>query len=139
MFNSEIAYLYDGCENKYDLCHKIYPFWSGSIITDIYSFMESTEQIQGHYELKEAEFGQLKHSLNVNDELANKLFNIIRFKIRTLSWKQIYHHFKFILKMKYNVQRAILKSKQAEDTTISQDAIKIMLKISLNDGSKLLL
>ena len=98
--------------------------------------MESMEQIQGHYELKEAEFGQLKHSLNVNDELATKLFNIIRFKIRALSWKQIYHYFKFILKMKYNVQRAILKSKEAEDTTISKDAIKNILKISLNDESK---
>jgi len=97
--------------------------------------MESTEQIQGNYELKEAEFGQLKHSLNVDDELALKLFHIIRFKIRTLSWGQIYQYFKFLLKMKYSVQRAILKSQQAEDTTVSLDGIKASLKIQLNDES----
>merc|ERR1712130_465887 len=132
-FEAEVEYLFLGCENKYDLCHKMYPFWSGSIIADIYSFMESTEQIQGNYELKEAEFGQLKHSLNVNDELALHLFHIIRFKLRTVSWKQIYGYFKFLLRMKYNVQRAILKSKQAEDTTVSLDGIKMTLEIQLND------
>merc|ERR1712130_957346 len=112
---AEINYLFLGCENKYDLCYKIYPFWSGSIIADIYSFMESTEQIQ------------------VNDELALHLFHIIRFKLRTVSWKQIYGYFKFLLRMKYNVQRAILKSKQAEDTTVSLDGIKMTLEIQLND------
>ena len=135
-FEAEVQWLYTGCENELDLCHKMYPFWSGSIIEDIYSFMESTEQIQGNYELKEAEFGQLKHSLNVNDELAIKLFHIIRFKIRTLTWKQIYNYYKFLLKMKYNVQRAILKSKQSEDTTVSMDGIKMLLKIQLNDEAK---
>eukprot|EP01084_Bolivina_argentea_P313577 543028_1 len=134
-WDAEIDYLFLGCENRYDLCHKIYPFWSGTILQDIYSFMESTEQIQGNYELKEAEFGQLKHSLNVNDELAIRLFHIIRFKIRTLSWKQIYNYFNFLLQMKYNAQRAILKSKQAEDTTVSLDGIKLSLKIQLNDES----
>ena len=134
-WDAEVNYLFLGCENRYDLCYKIYPFWSGSIIKDIYNFMESTEQIQGNYELKEAEFGQLKHSLNVDDELALKLFHIIRFKMRTLSWKQIYNYFKFLLKMKYNVQRAILKSIQAEDTTVSLDGIKLLLKIQLNDES----
>ena len=114
----------------------MYPFWGGSIIKDIYSFMESTEQIQGNYELKEAEFGQLKHSLNVNDELALKLFHIIRFKIRSLTWKQISNYFKFLLKMKYNVQSAILKSKQAGDTPVSLDGIKMVLKIQLNDEAK---
>eukprot|EP01084_Bolivina_argentea_P103876 186039_1 len=38
--------------------------------------------------------------------------------------------------MKYNVQKAILKEKQAEDTTISNDGMKISLKISSNDESK---
>merc|ERR1712154_117648 len=56
-YDAEKNYLFLGCENKYDLCHKMYPFWSGSIIVDIYKFMESTEQIQGNYVLKEAEFG----------------------------------------------------------------------------------
>eukprot|EP01083_Nonionella_stella_P180070 641139_1 len=135
-WDAEITWLFLGTENKYDLCHKIYPFWSGSIISDIYSFMESTEQIQGNYELKEAEFSQLKHQLNVNDELATKLFHIIRFKLRSLSWKQIYSYFKFLLLMKYNVHKAILTSKQAEDTTLSLDAIKLELEIKLNDESK---
>merc|ERR1712228_820611 len=135
-WDAETNYLFLGCENQYDLCHKIYPFWSGSSIIDIYKFMESTEQIQGNYVIKEAEFGQLKHSLHVNDELALKLFHIIRFKIRTLSWKQIYNYFKFVLKMKYNVQRSVLKSKNAEDTTVSLDGIKMLLEIQLNDESK---
>ena len=35
-WDAETNYLFLGCENKYDLCHKIYPFWSASIIVDIY-------------------------------------------------------------------------------------------------------
>eukprot|EP01084_Bolivina_argentea_P194766 334238_1 len=82
-YNEEVNYLFLRCENVYDLCHRIYPFWSGSLNQDIMIFMESTEQIQGNYELKKEEFGQLKHSLNVSDDfLAVKLFHIIRFKIR---------------------------------------------------------
>ena len=38
--------------------------------------------------------------------------------------------------MKYNVQRAVLKSKNAEDTTVSLDGIKMLLEIQLNDESK---
>jgi len=136
VWDAEIHWLFEGCENEYDLCYKMYPFWSASIIKDIYNFMESTEQIQGDYELKLAEFGQLKHSLNVNDELAVKLFHIIRFKVRTLTWGQIYNYFKFLLKMKYNVNTAILKSKQAGDTTMSMDGMKLAMKIQLNDESK---
>ena len=52
-----------------------------NFVHSIYNFMESTEQIQGIYELKCAEFGQLKYSLNVNDDLAYKLFHIIRLNI----------------------------------------------------------
>merc|ERR1712154_357014 len=97
---------------------RMFPFWGGSFINDIHNFMESTEQIQGIYELKCAEFGQLKYSLNVNDESANKLFHIIRFKHRSLSWQQLYNYVIFVLRMKYNVQKAILTSKQAEDLTV---------------------
>merc|ERR1712130_939733 len=122
-------------ENVHDLSNRIYPFWSGQFIKDIYDFMGSTEQIQGNYELKCAEFGQLKYSLNVNNESANKLFHIIRFKQRSLSWQQIYQYLTFVLRMKYNVQKAILNSKQAEDTTVSNDGMKILLNISLNDAS----
>ena len=134
---AEIEWLHLETETAYDLCRRIYPFWGSvnNFIHSIYNFMESTEQIQGIYELKCAEFGQLKYSLNVNDDLANKLFHIIRFKHRSLSWKQLYSYLLFILKMKYNVQKAILKSKQAEDTTVSEDGMKILLKISLNDES----
>eukprot|EP00485_Elphidium_margaritaceum_P015088 CAMPEP_0202731060 /NCGR_PEP_ID=MMETSP1385-20130828/186951_1 /ASSEMBLY_ACC=CAM_ASM_000861 /TAXON_ID=933848 /ORGANISM="Elphidium margaritaceum" /LENGTH=2462 /DNA_ID=CAMNT_0049397343 /DNA_START=90 /DNA_END=7479 /DNA_ORIENTATION=- len=137
-WDAEIHWLFDGCENEYDLCQKIHPFWSTSIIKDLYDFMESTKQIQGDYELKLAEFGQLKHSLNVNDELAVKLFHIIRFKVRTLTWAQIYDYFKFLLKMKYNVKAAILGSDQAQDTTVSMDGMKLALEIELNDESKAL-
>merc|ERR1711971_49606 len=59
-WEAEVNYLFTGCENRFDLCHKMYPFWSMGMIKDIYSFMESTEQIQGNYELKDVEFGQLK-------------------------------------------------------------------------------
>ena len=135
-FNAEIEWLYLDLHNEYDFCQRVYPFWSSQFIDDIYHFMESTEQIQGVYELKCAEFGQLKYSLNVNDELANKLFHVIRFKHRSLAWKQLYNYLVFILKMKYNVQKAILRSKQAEDTTVSSEGMKILLKISLNDESK---
>jgi len=38
--------------------------------------------------------------------------------------------------MKYNVQSAILKSKQAGDTPVSLDGIKMILKIRLNDEAK---
>eukprot|EP01083_Nonionella_stella_P161426 528743_1 len=135
-FIAEIEWLYENTENEYVLCQRIYPFWGHKFINDIYSFMESTEQIQGIYELKAAEFGQLKYSLNVNHDNANKLFNIIRFKHRSLSWKQLYNFFVFVLRIKYNVQKAILNSKQAEDTTVSNDGMKILLKISLNDESQ---
>ena len=101
----------------------------------IYNFMDSTDSIQGNYELKCAEFGQLKWSLHVNDESATKLFHIIRFKERTLSWMQIHEYLSFVLQMKYNVDGAILNSKQAEDTTVSKDGMKISLKISEDDSS----
>merc|ERR1712228_1014695 len=135
-FSAEIEWLYEDTENVYDFCQRLHPFYSGQFIKDIYDFMESTEQIQGHYELKCAEFVQLKYSLNVNDESANRLFFIIRFKHRSLSWKQLYNYLIFILRMKYNVQSAILNSKQAEDSTVSNDGMKILLKISLNDESQ---
>ena len=135
-FNAEIEWLFQDIQNEHDLYKRIYPFWSQQFTQKMLNFMESTEQIQGNYELKEAEFGQLKHSLNVNDEIANTLFQIIRLKHRALSWKQLYGYLTFILNMKYNVQTAILESKQAEDTTVSIDGMKISLKISLNDESK---
>eukprot|EP01084_Bolivina_argentea_P123568 218973_1 len=93
---AEISWLYL-CENEYDLCYRLYPFWSDSLKKDILNFMESSTQIHGNYELKENEFGQLKYSLNINYELALKLFRIIRFKIRTLSWEQINNYFQFVL------------------------------------------
>merc|ERR1719203_1794452 len=135
-FCAEIEWLYEDTETVYDFCQRLLPFYCGEFIADIYDFMESTEQIQGDYELKCAEFGQLKYSLNVNDESANRLFCIIRFKHRSLSWRQLYNYLIFILRIKYNVQRAILKAKQAEDTTVSNDGMKILLKISLNDESQ---
>jgi len=134
-FLPEVRWLFENIEYVQDLCKRIYPFWGGRFISGIYNFMESTEQIQGNYELKCAEFGQLKYSLNVNNESATKLFHIIRFKQRSLSWQQIYQYLTFVLRMKYNVQKAILNSKQAEDTTVSNDGMKIRLNISLNDAS----
>ena len=134
-FLPEVRWLFENIEYVQDLCKRIYPFWGGRFISSIYNFMESTEQIQGNYELKCAEFGQLKYSLNVNAESATKLFHIIRFKQRSLSWQQIYQYLDFVLRMKYNVQKAILNSKQAEDTTVSNDGMKILLNISLNDAS----
>merc|ERR1719499_1009451 len=88
-FLPEVRWLFENIEYVQDLCKRIYPFWGGRFISSIYNFMESTEQIQGNYELKCAEFGQLKYSLNVNAESAFKLFHIIRFKHRSLSWQQI--------------------------------------------------
>jgi len=135
-FLPEMRWLFEGVEVIRDLCKRMYPFWSGMFINSIYNFMESTEQIQGNYELKCAEFGQLKYSLSVNDESAFKLFHIIRFKHRSLSWQQIYQYLTFVLRMKYNVQKAITKAKQSEDTTVSSDGMKIVLKISVDDSSK---
>ena len=89
-FKPEMRWLFENVEFVQDLCKRMYPFWSGMFLNSIYNFMESTEQIQGNYELKCAEFGQLKYSLSVNDESATKLFHIIRFKQRSLSWQQIY-------------------------------------------------
>ena len=45
----------------------------------------------------------------------------------------------FIFRMKHNVQKAILDKdtgKQAEDTTVSNDGMKIALEINLDDESK---
>ncbi len=90
-FELEINWLFEGTQNLYELTHRIYPFWSSRILKEIYYFVESTDQIQGIYELKTTEFKQLKYSLHLNNnDLTDKLFNIIRFKMRSLSYKQIY-------------------------------------------------
>ena len=135
-FIAELKWFHETSKTKLDLCKRMHPFSNGKILKDICAFLESTEQIQGIYELKAAEFGQLKHSLNANDEEAEKLFHIIRFKLRSLTWKQFFLYFKFLLEMKRNVQKAISKSDQREDTTVSRDELKIQLKIPCNDESK---
>eukprot|EP00483_Globobulimina_turgida_P010736 UN10757 len=50
-------------------------------------------------------------------------------KMRSLSLKQFYHYFTFLLRMKYHVQDVILRSNQREDTTVSQNGLKIELNI----------
>eukprot|EP01084_Bolivina_argentea_P088538 159858_1 len=59
-FRAELSWLYMECENEYDLCHKIYPFWSGSLRQDVITFMDSSKEIKGNYQLKSGELSQLK-------------------------------------------------------------------------------
>ena len=134
-FMPEIRWLYEHVHSVEHLYKTIHPFWSGMIVNSLYNFMGSTEHIEGNYEVKLTEFGQLKDSLGIHDESATKLFHIIRFKQQSLSWQQIYHYLAFVLRMKYNVEEAILHSKQAEDTTVSNDGMKVALKISEEDLS----
>eukprot|EP01083_Nonionella_stella_P122850 369792_1 len=134
-FWRELEWIYQNTQTLHDLCRRVYPFWSYKFI-EIFDFIETTKQIDGLYELKWAEFGQLKLKMKVNDEECSKLFHIIRCKYSTLSWKQIYNYLKFVIKMKYNVQKAILNAKQSEDETISHGEMKLLLNISSNDESK---
>ena len=136
-YRAEINWLFHQTENLYELCHKMYPFWSGKILKEIYYFLESTEQIEGIYELKATEFVNYKYSLHVNSNSStNELFHIIRFKIRTLSYKQFYDYFNFLLKIKYKIKKVILNSSKAEDTTVSKNGLKTILNISLNNESE---
>merc|ERR1712154_340947 len=64
------------------------------------------------------------------------LFYIIRFKMRSLSMKQLYDYFNFLLTMKGKIEKAILNSKKAEDTTLSKDGLKNVLDISSKNESE---
>eukprot|EP01084_Bolivina_argentea_P132267 233416_1 len=135
-FEAEIKWLLNNSETVADVCHKLEPFWKESILTILNDFLESTEHIQGNYQLKAAEFAQLKHALNINGEVADKLFYLIRIKDRSLSWRQLYEYVEFLVKMKFDVERASLKAPQAEDTTISRDDLTNKLNIQYNDQAK---
>eukprot|EP01083_Nonionella_stella_P178794 632759_1 len=135
-FLMEIEWFYEGTRNVKQLCRRLYPFWSLGLIKSIHEFLESTDLINGTYELKAAEFAQFKHELHVNDALAHDLFHLIRLKRRSLSWEQCRRYFAFLLQQRYRIKKAILKSPELEDTTISKDALKTELEISSNDEAK---
>ena len=134
-FMPEIRWLFEHVHSVEHLYKMVYPFWSGMFANSLDNFMQSTEHIDGSYELTCAEFGQLKYSLGIHDDSFIELFHIIRFKDQSLSWQQIYQYLDFVQRMKYNVEKAIFTSKQAEDTTVSSDGMKIALKISEEDLS----
>eukprot|EP01083_Nonionella_stella_P230214 814039_1 len=132
----EIEWFADGTRDVGALCRRLHPFWSLNLTKSIHEFLESTELINGTYELKAAEFKQFKHELHVNDALAHDLFHLIRFKQRSLSWEQCRRFFAFLLQQRYRIKKAILDSTELEDTTISKDALKTELEISSNDEAK---
>eukprot|EP01083_Nonionella_stella_P151295 483244_1 len=132
----EIEWFADGTRDVGALCRRLHPFWSLNLTKSIHEFLESTELINGTYELKAAEFKQFKHELHVNDALAHDLFHLIRFKQRSLSWEQCRRFFAFLLQQRYRIKKAILDSTELEDTTISKDALKTTLEISSNDEAK---
>ena len=134
-FVPEIRWLHEHVHSIEHFHRTVYPFWSGMFLNVLSDFMVSAENIQGNHEVTYAEFDQLKHGVNIHDESFLELFHIIRFKQQSLSWQQIYHYLTFVLRMKYNVEEAILNSKQAEDTTVSSDGMKAALKISQEDFS----
>ena len=55
----------------------------------------------------------------MNDESVQKLFLIIRYQDRALTWKQFYDYFKFLLRIKSHVNEAILRQPKAWDYTLS--------------------
>ena len=134
---AELAWLYEcGADNEYDLCSQLYPLLSGSIKAELLAFMESSEKIQGIYEVKAEEFGQLKHTLGCNDEAARKLFNLMRFKMRSLSFRSLCGYLRFLLKMRKNVQQAMAAAPHGIDTAVSKDGIQKLLRIKLHDESE---
>ena len=137
----EIKWLHKEVHNEYNLCQRVYPFWSGKYLNDIQDFMDSKEKIKPNSSasVKLSEFGQYKYVLNISGALADELFEIIRSKSKSLSWKQIRSYFKFISKMRSRVEKTILDKKysqQAGDTTVSKDGMKIRLNIAEDDRAK---
>ena len=136
-FEAEILWLYDHSTSKLDLCNKLNLFWpGGQMVLLIHRFMQNTAEVTGIYTLRAEEFCLLKHTLQISETAARKLFLIIRHKKRSLSWKQLHNYFKFLLIMKYRIQFAINNSPKREDKVVSKDALQGELGISRHDEAR---
>eukprot|EP01083_Nonionella_stella_P214243 772074_1 len=149
-FKQELVWLHKHSKTIGELCYNINLFWSfksnsneskksvphGLMVLETYDFMKNAEKVTGSYTMMPSQFALLKHALGISDDCIHELFYIIRRKMRALSLQQMYKYFTFLLRMKYAVQNAILKSEQREDTMLTMDALKVELQIETEHESK---
>merc|ERR1712228_1807 len=129
----EIRWIFNQCHKEYDLLYLIEPFFEGKIIHEIDELLESSDDIEGNYELRSEEFAQLKHQLHVNGHAAVQLFHIMRAHQQSLSWRQILSYFVFLSKIKVVIDDCIRRSAKGEDTDLSIEKMKLELHISSQD------